>query len=436
MKVISARSVRLAAGIPAIALAAMSTTAVAVSPADPDADTVTALMMGGTGMPVLRMQWMESILADYIEPATGASYAPIGVDYPAGLPVDHTVRIGLTDLQAAMAQQQASDPGAPYLIEGYSLSALIAVELKRQLAAMVNAGQPAPEVTLALFGSGNRPSGGLFERLDGLYVPVLGVDANGAEPTDLGIPTIDFAAQYDGGADFPQYPINLLADLNAALGFIYVHGAYGDGAVAGLDDIGGTAAPLTGPFIDHYVEGSTATVLQQHGDTTFYLQPTAELPLLGPLRTLGVPESLLNIVQPALRVIVEAGYDRSVPLWQPTPAQLFPTLDPVTFTIEFAKAVVQGVNNAFGLIGAQLPGYAALDGLLTTAQTWSAEQIGAPWHDAVSALNDAVNPISVFLQLEGPIGHGVEEVLTATGIQQALNPILELIGTVGGWFTG
>lgn len=433
MRVISAASAILT--VPAIALAfAMS--AAPRARAEPDAGALNALMMGGTGMPVARVQWMDSILRDYIEPATGNSYTPIGVEYPAGLPVDGTVQIGLSDLRDAMAQLQATAPDAPYLIEGYSLSALVAVELKQQLAATAAAGDPVPDVTLALLGSGNRPNGGIFERFEGLYVPVLGVDANGAEPTDLGIPTFDIAGQYDGGADFPQYPLNLVADLNAALGFIYVHGAYGDGAVHGLNDVGGTAAPLTGPFTDHFVDGSPETVMQQVGDTTFYLQPTAELPLLGPLRTLGLPESLLDIVQPALRVIIEAGYDRSIPLWEPTPAQLIPTLDPVTFAIEFARAVVQGADNAFALVGAELPGYSALDEMLATAQSWSAEQIGAPWYDSVSAINDAFNPITLFLQLEGAVGHGIEDVLQATGIQQALDPVLELIGTLGGIFTG
>jgi hypothetical protein len=32
-----------------------------------------------------------------------------------------------------------------------------------------------------------------------------------------------FADEYDGLVDFPQYPINLLADINAILGFLYVH---------------------------------------------------------------------------------------------------------------------------------------------------------------------------------------------------------------------
>ena len=160
---------------------------------------------------------------------------------------------------------------------------------------------------MALFGSGNRPDGGIYERLDGLYVPGLEVDANGAEPTDLGIPTIDVADQYDGLADVPQYPANLVADLNDLLGIIYVHTSYGAGAIPGLFP---DSAPLSGPFADEYVLGSTEIVKQVSGDATFYLIPTQTLPLLDPLLDLGVPQPVLDIVQPALQVIVEAGYDR------------------------------------------------------------------------------------------------------------------------------
>jgi PE-PPE domain len=82
--------------------------------------------------------------------------------------------------------------------------------------------------------------------------------------------------------------------------------------------------------------------MQQDGDATFYFIPTTELPLLDPLRSLGEPEPVLNIFQPALQVVVEAGYDRSIPFGDPTPAELIPTLDPATFTLGFANGVVQG----------------------------------------------------------------------------------------------
>jgi PE-PPE domain len=400
---------------------------------DPD-DILHALMMGGTGMPVPSSEWMDSIIDDYIEPATGASYTAQVVPTPANLPVDLSVHDGLADLQAAMAAQQLAEPGAPYVIEGYSMSALIAVEEEAQLAAMAANGQPVPDVTVALFGSGNRPDGGIYERLDGLYVPGLGVDANGAEPIDLGIPTIDVANQYDGLADVPQFPINPIADLNDLLGIIYVHTSYGDGAVPGLFP---DSTPLSGPFVDEYLLGATDIVKQVSGDATFYLIPTQTLPLLDPLLDLGVPQPVLNIVQPALQVLVEAGYDRSVPIGDPTPFELIPTLDPVTFTLEFENGIVQGADNALELFGTQLPGFDGIESWFAAAESWSETSIGVQYDQIVTQLNTDFNPFTIAIDLERPVGEAVEQVLMATGIQQGLlDPILGLIGPLGGLFTG
>ena len=84
-----------------------------------------------------------------------------------------------------MTDQQLTYPGDPYLVEGYSQSAAIAVLEKTQL---MDAGQH-PDVTFLLLGDLNRPNGGLDERFDGLYAPGAGLAFNGAEPTDAGIPT-------------------------------------------------------------------------------------------------------------------------------------------------------------------------------------------------------------------------------------------------------
>jgi PE-PPE domain len=93
----------------------------------------------------------------------------------------------------------------------------------------------------------------------------------------------------------------VVADLNSLLGFIYAHAAYGDGSLPEeVPAIWPPSEPLTGTFASEYVLGSTDIVKQVDGDTTFYFIPTTDLPLLDPLASLGVPESVLNIFQPAL----------------------------------------------------------------------------------------------------------------------------------------
>jgi hypothetical protein len=394
-------------------------------------DPLNALMMGGTAMPTPSEFWQDTIITDYIDPATGQSYTPVLVPTPESA-ASTSIPVGLANLQTMMEQQPA---GQPYLIEGFSQSAQIAIDEKLDLIA---SGNPPPDVTFLLLGSGNRPDGGFLERFAGLVIPgATGFDFNGAEPTDAGIATIDIANQYDGNADFPQYPVNVVADLNAVLGFVYQHAGYGDGPLPyPVPAIWPPSDPLSGPYVGEYVVGSTDVVRQVDGDTTFYFIPTTDLPLLDPLRSLGVPEPVLNIFQPALQVVVEAGYDRSIPFGDSTPAELIPTLDPATFSLELANGVVQGANNAFELFGAQLPGFDQLESFFVSAEDWSQQSIGVPYDQFVTELNTDFNPFTAFIDVEAPIGTGIQNLLDLTGIQQdLLDPVLGLVGSLGGLFT-
>ena len=177
----------------------------------------------------------------------------------------------------------------------------------------------------------------MFARFPGLYLPILDWSFNGPAPTDTQFDTVEINRQYDGLADFPLYPLNLVADLNAVLGFIYVH----------LYDFDVSLPP--DPTM-------TSTAYQgTHGDTSYYFFETPDLPLFGPLRTLGVPESLIDVVEPFFREIVELGYDRSIPPWEPTPARLIPTHDPATVAADLLDAIGEGITNAAALIGAPAP---------------------------------------------------------------------------------
>ena len=183
-----------------------------------------------------------------------------------------------------------------------------------------------------LGGDPNLPNGGLLARFPGLYIPILNWSFNGPEPTDTQFDTVVITRQYDFFADFPLYPLNLVADLNAVLGGVYVHTYPFDVSLA--------PDPTTSPPI----QGT-------HGDTDYYFFKTEDLPLFGPLRTLGVPESLIDVVEPFFKVIVELGYDRSIPPWEPTPARLIPPLNPVTVAGDLVNAIGEGINNAAAIIG-------------------------------------------------------------------------------------
>jgi hypothetical protein len=118
------------------------------------------------------------------------------------------------------------------------------------------------------------------------------------------------------------------------------------------------------------------------------------------------------------------------------PAELIPTLDPAMFTLEFANGVVQGANNAFELFGAQLPDFAQIETDFATAEAWTETNVSVPYDQVVDQLNTDFDPFTLFTSIEGPIGEDIQTLLNDTGVQQLLlDPLLGLVGTLGGIFT-
>lgn len=58
--------------------------------------------------------------------------------------------------------------------------------------------------------------------------------------------------------------------------------------------------------MDYPFNGPAAT------DTSYYFFETEDLSLFGPLRTLGVPESTIDVLEPPVKDIVDQGYDRRI----------------------------------------------------------------------------------------------------------------------------
>jgi hypothetical protein len=66
----------------------------------------------------------------------------------------------------------------------------------------------------------------------------------------------------------------------------------------------------------------------------------------------------------------------------------------------------------------------------------AALEIGVPYDQVVTELNNDFNPFTLFDAIEGPIGQDIQNLLVETGIQQdLLDPILGLFGPLGGLFT-
>ena len=248
------------------------------------------------------------------------------------LTFNQSLQAGVADLEDAMAEHGNDD----LVIYGYSQGAAVANLEKRKLAEQYPAGTKAPDIDFVLGGDGNLPNGGLLARFPGLYIPILDASFNGPEPTDTQFHTDVIIRQYDGFADFPLYPINGISLLNAALGGVFVH-FYGFDV--SLADDASTSPSFQGT----------------HGDSTYYFFETPDLPLFAPLRIVGVPESVIDVVEPFVREIVELGYDRSIPPWEPTPARLIPMHNPATVAADLVNAIGEGINNALAIIGSPAP---------------------------------------------------------------------------------
>ncbi len=304
--------------------------------------TGTALIMGGTGNPQPDPGYVAAINQLYIAPRY-PGYSPVGLYTPeqfwpvTGLTSQtfgQSVNQGVPLLNNAIMTQTAG--GNHVVVVGYSQSATVATLEMRHLNALPASARPSPDqLSFVLLGDPNNPNGGILERFHGLYIPGLDVPFNGATPPNTPYPTAIYTIQYDGWADFPKYPINLVADANAVAGIYYLHPTYPDLTAAQL------ATAVQQPVSAGY-----------NGATTYYLIPTQNLPLLEPLRQVpGVGNPMADLIQPDLRVIVELGYDRAGYANVPTPARLFPNIDLFAVAGDLSQGTVQGVHDGLAAAG-------------------------------------------------------------------------------------
>jgi PE-PPE domain len=205
------------------------------------------------------------------------------------------------------------DAANPVVVFGYSQSSAMSTFTMEQLQEQ---GVPSDDVHFVLVGDTAAPNGGLLERFDlpgnDLSVPSFGITFGNPTPADL-YPTDIYTLEYDGFADFPQYPIDPLSDLNAFAGMIYEHLTY-----LALDP----------------TQIANAIPLETTGDTLtdYYMIPVGDLPLLDPLRLIPfVGNPLADLLQPDMTVLVNLGYGSITDGWSqgpanvPTPFDLFPT---------------------------------------------------------------------------------------------------------------
>ena len=194
--------------------------------------------------------------------------------------LQESVDIGADNLGAAITQALTRlEPGEHVTIVGLSAGALVVDEQLRRLAA---AGNPIDESKLnaVVIGDSSRSTFNL-NRFD----PFLNYTY--APPAETPYATTSVTAMYDGFADFPDRPTNILAVANAMAGELLLH-------VPGMFDRL-PMAPAASRTVTSNAEG---------GVTTTYLLKPAHLPLvqLNPW---------LTPLEPTLTTIIDSAYVRN-----------------------------------------------------------------------------------------------------------------------------
>jgi hypothetical protein len=295
----------------------------------------TAYVIGGSGTPIPDQSFVDTVEQLFLAPNGYADYTPQALATPEGnsplytpvqsLTLDESEAQGVQILNSAILSQ--TENGNNVVVYGDSQSSTISSMEMANLLTLPESEQPGlDQLAFVLTGDPNNPAGGLFERFDGLTIPSIGITFNGATPDVY--PTDIFTQEYDGFADFPQYPIDPFSDLNALLGVYFVHGTYENLTLQQVTPVadGGDAIPLpTDPAFGT--------------ETNYYLIPTADLPLLDPVRDIPIiGNPLADLLQPDLTVLVNIGYgnpdygysagpDGYLPANEPTPFGLFPDIN-------------------------------------------------------------------------------------------------------------
>ncbi len=331
------------------------------------AGTITTLVLGASGYPIPSQEYIDGIPQLYIDPFYGAG-TNVGVNTPEGLypltgvkslTFNTSVAQGLTILNNDIRALATPGSGNQINVFGYSQSAaIVSMEMHNLNPTNTLGGSLLPNgvnLNITLVGDVSNPNGGLLARFPGLSMPSLGFTFGTATP-DNSFPTRIYTIEYDGFADFPEYPLDVFSDVNAFIGILTLHGQY--------------------PFLTPTELANAVQLTNTVGptQTEYYIVPTSDLlspglqglPLLDPVRAIPViGKPIADLLQPDLTVLVDLGYGSTTQGWStgaPNVATPFGVLPPVP-AHEIVSALVTGTHqgvNAF---------WADVNGLITSPHT-------------------------------------------------------------------
>ncbi len=275
-----------------------------------------ALVMGGSGLPTPYPRYGQTADMLYLQPRGFTGIPQILTTPELTSNFDASMAAGSQILTNAIVNQIQGghvDAANPVVVFGYSQSSVLSTFTMEQLQAL---GVPSDYVHFALVGNTANPNGGILTGFDippgtdfkiPNYVTLGNPTPNNLYPTDV------YTLEYDGWADFPHYPIDVLSDLNAFVGMYTQHLAY-----LGLDPN----------------QIANAIVLPTTGNTlvNYYMIPSQNLPILDPVRLIPiVGQPVYDLLEPDTRILVDLGYGSINEGWNQGPANvetpigLFPT---------------------------------------------------------------------------------------------------------------
>ena len=334
-------------------------------------------------------------------PLTGAGVHQLYLNYPTaddGFPaLSSSVGQGMAILESTIAADQAAGDGSTLF--GYSQSSTVASYVMQQLDPSGKPQTGPLDPQFLLVADPSNPNGGALERFAGfeptsgppvsdpLNLPSLGFVFDSATPSDDYVTNI-YSLEYDGFADFPRYPLNFLADLNAFLGIATLHGTYLNGFEPGNG--GPTAEQIANAIL---LPGSAADGTADSLTNYYMIDETPPLVAL-------LPQPLQELLGPDLTYLINLGYgdgslgysvDADSPADVATPFGLFPDVSLSTVFSTLVTDTEQGITTLEN-------DPAAWTSLLDPTSS------GQSLTDLLSALSaDAANPAATFTDLVNAI---------------------------------
>lgn len=222
------------------------------------------------------------------------------VNYPASIGIlsgslaapgtNDAVAMGQRALNDQIMNAVANGNGSPVHIAGLSQGTIV---VNRELAYLAtNPSAPPPHaLQFAMFSSPEQGLANIYLP-NGMTVPLIDYTVQGLPNTQYDVSVV--YGQYDFWGNPPDRPWNLPAAVNSLFGAAYFHNT---ASLALMSDA---------------VQVSSATT-SLGGTITTYLIPSSTLPMLLPLKEIGVPQPIVDNLNSVLQPIVNDGYSSVTP---------------------------------------------------------------------------------------------------------------------------